>query len=161
GEEVLVTLGADQLSSKADREGNWQVRMPARKASAQPVPLTVSGKNRISLSNVVVGEVWLCTGPSDMQTTLDEAANAKEEIAAGDHPLIRQVIIPRTPSETPKRDVAPRPWRPASPQTVDNFSAVAYHFARNLQQSLDVPIGLIGSNLGGTRIEPWTAPEGF
>jgi sialate O-acetylesterase len=160
-EEVTVKLGTESRSTKTGADGKWQVRLPALKATATPVPLSISGKNTINLANVVVGEVWLCSGQSNMEWTVGRSANAQEEIAAADHPLIRHIKVPHTPAQTPQSDVPASGWQPATPQTAREFTAVGYYFARNLQKELNVPIGLIGSNWGGTRIEPWTPPEGF
>src|SRR5262249_2200798 len=90
-----------------------------------------------------------------------KSTNADQEIAAGNYPLIRHIKIPHTPADKPQNDVPASGWKPTAPQTVKDFTAVGYFFARHLQQNLDVPIGLIGCNWGGTRIEPWTPPEGF
>lgn len=162
GEEVTVTIGDDKATAKADPEGKWQVRLPARKATATPVPMKVAGKNSIEIANVVVGEVWLCSGQSNMEWPVSRASNNTQETAEGNFPLIRHIKIRNTPADKPQANApSPAGWQAASPQTVGNFTAVGYFFARRIQQDLNVPVGLIGSNWGGTRIEPWTPPEGF
>src|SRR5690606_4726836 len=92
---------------------------------------------------------------------VSRSANAEQEIAAANHPRIRHIKIPHVPAATPQTDVATSGWQATTPATVPNFTAVGYFFALNLQKELDVPIGLIGCNWGGTRIEPWTPPQGF
>jgi sialate O-acetylesterase len=161
GEEVTVTFQGNKASAKASSDGKWQVKLPSMKANAKGADLVVKGSNKIKLADVLVGEVWLCSGQSNMEWTVSRSANAKEEIANGKHPLIRHVKVPRRPSEKPENDVKTGGWQVCSPSTVANFTAVGYYFARHLQQEIKVPIGLIGSNWGGTRIEPWVPPVGF
>jgi len=161
GEEVSVTFGNAKVSAKADAEGKWQVNLPSMKANAKGVNLVVKGSNEIVLEDVLVGEVWLCSGQSNMEWTVARSANAKEEIAAANYPLIRHIKVPHRPSAKPESDVNTSGWQVASPATARNFTAVGYYFARELLREVKVPVGLIGSNWGGTRIEPWIAPEGF
>lgn len=160
GAKVTVTLGDAQASATADADGKWQVELPAQQAGG-PHEITIAGSDTVTLKNVLIGEVWLCSGQSNMEWPVSASNNPQEEIAAGDHPRIRHIKIPHTPAEKPQTNVPSQGWQVASPETVANFTAVGYFFARALQQELDVPIGLIGSNWGGTRIEPWTPPEGF
>jgi len=164
GTEVTVTLGETKATAKADDKGNWKVSLPAQKANAKAQTLTVKGTSEKTYSDVVIGEVWLCSGQSNMEWTVSISANPQQEIANGDHPLIRHIKIPNRPSAKPEIDTASSGWQVASPKTVGNFTAVGYYFAVNLRKDkslADVPVGLIGSNWGGTRIEPWTTPEGF
>jgi sialate O-acetylesterase len=161
GEEVTVTFHDAKVSTKADKDGKWQVKLPASKANAKGADLVVKGSNEIKLEDVLVGEVWLCSGQSNMEWTVSRSTNAKEEIANAKHPLIRHVKVPHRPSDKPERDVQTSGWQVCSPSTVANFTAVGYYFGRHLKNELNVPIGLIGSNWGGTRIEPWIPPVGF
>ena len=161
GEEVTVTFHDAKVSTKAGKDGKWQVKLPASKANAKGADLVVKGSNEIKLEDVLVGEVWLCSGQSNMEWTVSRSANAKEEIANAKHPLIRHVKVPHKLSLTPQDDVQTGGWQVCSPSTVANFTAVGYYFARHLHKEIKVPIGLIGSNWGGTRIEPWTPAEGF
>ena len=160
GTEVTVTLGQATAKGKAGDDGKWMVQVPAQKAGG-PHTLKVVGTSTAELKNILVGEVWLCSGQSNMEWSVAASANAQQEIAAADHPQIRHIKIPHTPAQTPQSDVPSEGWKVCSPQTVGGFTAVGYFFARHLQKELDVPIGLIGSNWGGTRIEPWTPPVGF
>lgn len=160
GTQVTVTLGDSKLTGKADDQGKWCVQLPAMTAGG-PHTMTVVGTTRVTVANILVGDVWLCSGQSNMEWSVGNSNNSQEELAAADHPRIRHIKIPHVPAETPQADVASGGWQVCSPQTVGGWTAVGYFFARHLQQELDVPVGLIGSNWGGTRIEPWTPPVGF
>ena len=160
GAEVTVSLGDQVAKAKAGADGRWQVALPAQKAGG-PHEIKIKGSSEVTLSDVLVGEVWLCSGQSNMEWTVSNSNNPKEEIAAANHPQIRHIKIPHVPADQPQSNVASQGWKVCSPQTVGGFTAVGYYFGRHLQEELDVPIGLIGSNWGGTRIEPWTPPEGF
>lgn len=160
GEEVTVTFGDQKKTAKADAEGRWMVKLDALKASSEPQTLTIAGENKLELKNVVVGEVWICSGQSNMEWTVDRSAQPKEEIAAADYPLIRHIKVPHIPADEAQSDF-PGQWQVCSPETVGKFTAVGYYFGRRLHKELDVPIGLINSSWGGTRIEPWTPLVGF
>ena len=161
GEEVSVSFSGQTKKAKANDKGKWMVKLDALKASAKGTNLTVEGSNKITLENVLIGEVWICSGQSNMEWAIRSSMNAKEEIAASDHPLIRLFNVPgHTTSPLPKEQGAGK-WQTCSPKTSSGFSAVGYFFGRRLLKELKVPIGLIGSNWGGTRIEPWTTLAGF
>ena len=161
GEEITVTIRDKSAKTKADEEGHWRVDLPAMKADGKPFSVIVAGKNKIELKNVILGEVWICSGQSNMEWSVQGSMNPKQEIAEAKYPRIRLFNVPRHISSSfPKEDVQGR-WVPCTPETVRNFSAVGYYFGRKLHKDIDVPIGLIGTNWGGTRIEPWTPPEGF
>ena len=163
-ESVTVSIAGQTKSTKADKNGSWEIGLSPLKSSKNPVSFSVRGDtNLIEYKDVLVGEVWLCSGQSNMEWTVSRSLNPKEEIANGKHPLIRHIKIPHRPSDKPEKDVTPvgGGWQVCSPETVANFTAVGYYFARHLKGELDVPIGLLGSNWGGTRIEPWTPPSGF
>lgn len=161
GEKVTVSFAGQKHSATANKDGKWTVKLKALKASAKGRALTVKGKNTVKLQDVVVGEVWLCSGQSNMEWSVTRSANPQEEIKNGNHPRIRHIKIGRQPSFTVQADAPSTGWQQASSDTVGNFTAVGYFFGRHLMNELDVPIGLIGSNWGGTRIEPWTPPVGF
>ena len=160
GQEVSVNFNGQTASTKTDKKGRWQVNLKAMKAGG-PFEMKIKGSSEIKLSNILIGEVWLCSGQSNMEWTVQRSANAKEEIKAGNHPQIRHIKIPHRPSDEPESNVPSNGWQACSDKTVANFTAVGYFFGRHLHKELGVPIGLIGSNWGGTRIEPWTPPEGF
>ncbi|MBW3540286.1 MAG: sialate O-acetylesterase [Planctomycetes bacterium] len=159
GEKVTITLGDQKTSATAGDDGRWSVTLEPLEAGG-PHELTVAGKNTLKLENILVGEVWVCSGQSNMQWSVTQSDNPEEEIAAAKYPKIRLFYVPRVPSGTPQDDVNAQ-WVECSPETVAGFSAVAYYFGRKLHQELDVPVGLIHTSWGGTRIEPWTPPEGF
>jgi len=160
GTEVTVAIGDQSVAGKAGDSGRWMVNLKPMKAGG-PHTLTIKGTNEVVLENVAIGEVWLCSGQSNMEWTVNASNNAQEEKAAANFPMIRHIKIPHVPMAEPQDNVPSDGWKEASPQTVGNFTAVGYFFGRELHQELNVPIGLIGSNWGGTRIEPWTPPVGF
>ena len=147
GEKVTVSFAGQTKTAKADDDGKWMVKLDKLKVSAEAANLTVKGSNEITLDNVLVGEVWICSGQSNMEWRLSGAMNGKEEVAAADHPLVRLFDVPgHKVSPQPKERLAiPSSWKVCSPQTSGGFSAVGYFFGRRLQKELDIPIGLIGS----------------
>jgi sialate O-acetylesterase len=161
GEEVTVTFAGQSQSTKASEDGKWMVKLGALKASAKPANLTVKGNNEIKLENILVGEVWICSGQSNMEWNLRGSMNGNEEVAASNHPNIRLFNVPGHTTSPKPQEEGKGDWQVCSPKTSSGFSAVGYFFGRRLQKELDVPIGLIGSNWGGTRIEPWTTLAGF
>jgi len=158
-EEVTVTIGASQAVAKTDPSGAWKVSLAAL-GSPGPYKMTVSGKNTVEFKDVLVGEVWLCSGQSNMAWPMNAVMNAEEEKASANFPQIRLFNVPNRPAGTPESDVDAA-WKICSPETVGDFSAVGYFFGREIQKILNVPVGLINSSWGGTRIEPWTAIVGF
>ena len=161
GEKVSVTFAGQTKTTKAGDDGKWMVKLDPLKANSKAASLTVTGNNKISLDNVLVGEVWICSGQSNMEWALRSSMNAKEEVAAADHPQIRLFNVPgHTTSPLPKEKGAGS-WQVCNPKSATGFSAVGYFFGRRLQKELGVPVGLVGSNWGGTRIEPWTTLAGF
>ncbi len=167
GEEITIALSADAegvesvatTTAVADANGNWQTKLPAM-AAGGPYTLRIKGSNTLELTNILFGEVWVCSGQSNMEWPVSISNNSEEEIAAATYPKIRLFHIPRVPSGLPQQDVA-ADWYETSPETIPNFSAVAYYFGRKLYKNLDIPIGLINTSWGGTLIEPWTPPAGL
>ncbi len=161
GSPVTVEFAGQKKTAKADSGGKWRIDLDALKASAEPQTLTVSTPTaKVEIADVLVGEVWLCSGQSNMQMAMKSSENAAEAIAAGDHPLIRLYRTPTVFSQTPTEKINAQ-WTACTPETLPDFSAVAYNFGKKLQQELGVPVGLWQSAWGGTRIEPWTPPRGF
>lgn len=161
GEKVTVELGEQKQTTEADKEGKWSVKLSKMKANSKGQTLTVSGKNKVEIKDVLIGEVWFCSGQSNMEWRVRQSMNAQQEIAKSANPRIRHIKIPHRPSAKPEQDVPSTGWQSAGPKTTGEFTGVGYFFARTLEKELDVPIGLIGCNWGGTRIEPWTPPVGF
>ena len=156
GETVSVTLGEDTEATTANRVGQWQVTLDAR-ASGGPMALTIKGNNTVTLTDVVMGEVWICSGQSNMQWSFNNNVDDKEaEVAAAQYPNIRLITVPRKTAHMPQGDFEGQ-WVPCSPDSVRSFSAVGYFFGRLLHRELGVPVGLISTNWGGTRVEAWTS----
>jgi sialate O-acetylesterase len=164
GETVTVQLGTASQTAQANDRGEWKVVLPARQAGG-PYTLTVSGSSTVKYDDVMIGEVWLCSGQSNMEFGMGRVKNAKEEIAAANHPGIRLLMVQNHWTPLPQSDMDGT-WKVCTPETVavggwQGFSAVAYFFGRELNEKLGVAVGLIDSDWGGTRIESWTPPEGF
>jgi len=161
GEKVTAELAGKTASTTACDAGEFRINLPAMKAGGKAHTLTIKGRNTVTIKDVLIGEVWICSGQSNMEWTMGGALNPKEEIAAATNAQIRLFDVPgHVQGPTPLKD--PRgSWRVCSPQSVSRFSAVGYFFGRALQKELKVPIGLVGTNWGGTRIEPWTPLVGF
>ena len=145
---ALVTVDfADQSRTvTAEADGKWRVDLERMPASAVPRTMTVSsGDVQIFFEDVLVGDVWLCSGQSNMELTMNQTENAAAGIAAADCPAIRLFKAPRAASAKPEETIHAR-WAVCTPETVTNFSGVAYYFGRKLQKDLNVPIGLLGRN---------------
>ena len=158
GETVTVSFAGQQVSATAGEDGRWRLELAPLKARAKGSEFRVKGENEIVLRNVVVGEVWFCSGQSNMEYTMSSHRKVKDwerEVAAADWPLIRHFNVKHKVSETPLDDVAAR-WETTTPETIPPQSAVAFFFGETLFKNLDVPVGLINCSWGGTRIEPWT-----
>jgi sialate O-acetylesterase len=155
GEEVMVKIGAQSQSAIADGSGKWRVTLDPLEGSKQPVEVTISGKNTITIKDVLVGEVWVCSGQSNMGFSLKNATGAKAAIAAADRPTMRLFMVGRAIKDTPQGDLSDGEWKPCTPESVPEFSAVAYFFLTELQKKVDAPIGLIQPSWGGTRAEAW------
>ncbi len=160
GESVTVAIAGNEKSTTANEEGRWQVELPALSASNKAHSLKVTGTNTVELTDILIGEVWLCSGQSNMEWTVARSTNSKQEIADANYPRIRHMKVAHRPSTVPLDDVDSE-WQICSPDTVANFTACGYFMARKLQKELDVPIGLVNSSWGGTRVEPWTPINGF
>jgi sialate O-acetylesterase len=163
-EMVTVTLASATAQAQANERGEWKVVLPAMKAGG-PLTLKVTGSSSVELDDVMIGEVWLCSGQSNMEMGIGVARDGEKEIAEANHPGLRLLMVTRSWTPVPQTNIDGE-WKVCSPQTVaqggwGGFSAAAYYFGRELHQKLGVTIGLIDSSWGGTRIEPWTPPEGF
>jgi sialate O-acetylesterase len=159
GEEIVVSLGGHTVRTQADEDGRWIVKLPAMKAGGTH-QLEVRASNRVTINGILVGEVWICSGQSNMEWAVRLAKHADQEIPKARDPDIRLFQVPKRPSGIPAFDVQAE-WRPCSPESIGDFSAVAYYFGRELRNVLGVPIGLIQAAWGGTAISPWIPREGF
>lgn len=153
-EEISIwgSWSAEKVTVKASL-GRWAIGLPTPVAGG-PYTITIEGHETITLHNVLIGEVWICSGQSNMQWSIERSDNAEAEIAAADHPRIRFFDVPRRVSNAPQDDI-PGQWEVCTPETARNFSAVGYFFGRAIQKGLDVPVGLINSSWGGTPVETW------
>ncbi|MDY7109532.1 MAG: sialate O-acetylesterase [Planctomycetota bacterium] len=159
GERVSVSMAGNTTTAVADEDGAWMVRLPAMSAGG-PHAMIINGENRIRFEDILIGEVWICSGQSNMEWPVSRSNDAEREIASADHRRIRLFDVPRRPSGLPRDDVDAA-WKVCAPETIGGFSAVAYFFGRELLEELDVPTGLVNTSWGGTRIEPWTPLPGF
>ena len=159
GENVTVTLGEISASATADKDGNWKVTLEGLKPGAAGT-LSVKGKNTLTVQNVLVGEVWVGSGQSNMQWIVQNSQNAEQEIAAANYPEIRMFTVPNVVADSPQKDLPTRSgWQICTPSTVKSWSAVGYFFARSLHQGQKTPVGIIHTSWGGTRAEAWTPKE--
>ena len=152
GEEITVAFRDQQVKTTA-KDGRWMVRLRPLKAGG-PDDLTVTGKNTLTLKNVLVGEVWIASGQSNMEMALRSAWEPEPDIASSANPLIRLYTVPKLKADAPTNNVFAS-WRECTPETVPNFSAVAFYFARDLQRALKVPVGVIHTSWGGSPAEVW------
>lgn len=157
GSKVSAAIGAANASATADASGHWSVSLPAMQAGGPHVLTITSGDEQVVLDDVLVGDVWVASGQSNMEWPLEATDDAEAVIAAASHPRIRLFTVARNVSDIPLDDVTSDGWKPANPETVRNFSAVAYYFGRKIQSELDIPIGLLHSSWGGTVAEAWTS----
>ncbi|MGV3661796.1 MAG: sialate O-acetylesterase [Prosthecobacter sp.] len=157
GEEVTVEFAGQKKITKAGADGKWSVTLDPMTANAEPQVLKAGNA---AVQDVLVGEVWLASGQSNMEWEMAWKPDTQAEIPSANHPNLRLLKIPKTVALSPQDDV-PAAWARSTPETVGAFSAVGYHFGLRLQEELKVPVGIILSAWGGTRIEPWTSIEGF
>ncbi len=155
-EGVTVSFRGESVSTTADHFGHWSVFLKPS-AAGGPFDLNVRGTNAIRLTDILVGDVWLASGQSNMEFHLRDSDNGAAEVAAANYPKIRLFMVDHITSEYPLDDVAAKPWTACTPESAKEFSAVAYFFARNIHQKENVPIGVIESNWGGTVVESWTS----
>ena len=170
GESVTVKAGGDTASVKAGTDGKWSVKLAKLAASEQPIEVTITGKNSVILKDVLVGDVWVCSGQSNMEFG-SAAFVPKEELAQSNHPQIRLFSVPKWVAPAPASDIAPAPancpllgkWQVCTPETLAKdgewvgFSAVGFLFGREIHNFTHQPVGLIESAWGGTRIHSWTS----
>ncbi len=158
GEAVEVSFASQCKKAVAGKDGRWGVELDPMKASSESATLTVAGKNRIEVKNVLVGEVWLGSGQSNMEFVVKGALDAQKEIAKADYPLIRHFAVRKALSSQPQDDCEGK-WEICSPKTAAGFSAVMYFFARDLFEAHRLPVGLLHSSWGGSPIQSWMPKE--
>lgn len=157
GEQVKVKLGKVVAKTTADPDGNWRVKLDGLTPGLAG-SMTVSGKNTLTIQNVAVGDVWVCSGQSNMEVPVLGMLNDHQEIAAANYPQLRMFTVPRTGSETPLAEVDGK-WEVCTPETVSQWSATGYYFGRQLHQDLKTPIGLLHASWGGTLAQHWTPSD--
>jgi sialate O-acetylesterase len=155
GEEVTVSIAGQKKTAKADGEGNWSLKLDPSKAGG-PHELTVAGRNSVTVHDVLFGEVWVCSGQSNMEWVVSNSNNFPEEKAAANFPEIRHFLVKKNPQDAPIRTLS-GDWKLTTPETVGGFTAVGYFFGRELFKKLNVPIGLIHTSWGGTAAQLWTS----
>ena len=155
GEAVTVSIAGLTETVTADTEGKWMVRLD-KPTGREPLTLTVKGKNTLTVEDVLIGEVWLASGQSNMQMGVNGVTNAWQEKMSAQFPKIRMFTVARRTAVTPQANCDGE-WIVCNPETVGNFSATAYFFGRELYQTLNTPVGLINASWGGTAIEAWTS----
>ncbi|MFC6096283.1 sialate O-acetylesterase [Flavobacterium qiangtangense] len=158
GKTVKVSFNNKNLEAKVNSNGEWSVDFPAEKAGG-PFEMKVSEENTITFKDIYIGDVWFCSGQSNMGWKLEDALNGKEELANANYEKIKLLQVSRTMAGTPQKDIEKGQWETCSPKSGEGFSAVAYFFGRELFQKYNVPIGLINSSWGGTNIEAWMSED--
>ena len=159
-EKITVKFNRQIKTITADKSGKWRIDLEAETAGG-PYQMMVSGKNTITIGNILVGDVWVCSGQSNMEFRLITSLDADKEIRQANYPQIRHFEVTKSVAVQPKDDVAGGDWKVTSPETAGNFTAVGYYFAKELQGQLNVPIGLINTSWGGTHVETWTSRDAF
>jgi len=155
---IHVSLGKSRAETQADAKGHWKLRLPPQ-THGGPFQMVIRGTAaQRTFDDVFVGEVWLCSGQSNMEFPVKDALNSRSEIAAAAHPRIRLFQVPNAVAKQPQDDCCGS-WMTCSPSTIGDFSAVAYFFGRELHRQLDVPVGLIDASWGGSLCEAWMSHE--
>ena len=158
GQKIMVKMAGKSAEVKADKKGNFEAVLPPFTYGG-PYSLSVGGK---IIKNVLIGDIWVCSGQSNMEFTMNEVNNAKEEIEKAKYCNIRILTVQKSLSGGPEEDLPPgSSWKEVSPESIRGFSAAAYFFAREIHEKTGFPVGLINASWGGTRIEPWISMEGF
>ncbi|MFY0256339.1 sialate O-acetylesterase [Chitinophaga sp. 30R24] len=159
-EKITIQFHQQIKTIRADKNGQWKTSLDPEKAGG-PYTLTVKGSNIITLQEILMGDVWICSGQSNMEFHVNGVINAEKEKAQSANPAIRHFYLPKDISNIPKTDVLKSAWMAANPETTGDFTAVGYFFAKALNEQLHVPIGLIHTSWGGTIAETWISREGL
>lgn len=159
-EKVEVRFNKQTKTITADSTGKWMVNLNAEKAGG-PFELSIIGKNKIVITNVLVGEVWICSGQSNMEFQVNKTMNSEKEINDSNYPMIRHFGVAQDLSGFPKEDLKAGKWAVCNKENVGDFSAVGYFFAKKIYAELKIPVGIINTSWGGTNVETWTSREAF
>jgi len=158
GEKITVTFRGQALATKADRDGNWRVNLAPMPAQPYPADLVIDGSNTVTLRDILVGDVWLCSGQSNMEWPVRLADNPLLETATAHFPLIRHFKVATQLAHDAPAAAVQGAWTPCTAETAPHFTAIGFFFARELHRDLGVPIGLLNISWGGTPIESWLSP---
>jgi sialate O-acetylesterase len=159
-EKISVQFNGQSKSTTTGKNGEWRITLSPQVAGG-PFQLVVKGKNTITLTDILIGDVWVCSGQSNMEWTLANTLNSTEEIRRAQFPTIRHIKIPNTVASEPQTDIKGGEWKICNPHNAADFTAVGYFFARELTKNINVPIGLINTTWGGTHSETWTSRKAF
>jgi sialate O-acetylesterase len=154
GEKITIRFAGKTIRLKANSYGAWSSKLPALEYGG-PYEMVISGTNTVTFDNVLIGEVWICSGQSNMEFTVSNVKNAKNEIASADFPRIRLFTVVKKISQFPLQDLDEGEWMNCTPENIREFSSVAFFFGRSLYQELNIPVGLIQASWGGTVAEAW------
>lgn len=158
GEKVEVRFNGYVKTQKAGREGTWSIELPSMTAGG-PYELRVSGENEIVLKNILIGDVWICSGQSNMEWPISQTNYTETDTSFINNAQVRMMKVWVETDYLPKKDITTDGWQTLSKSEIDRFSAVAYHFGKSLFKETGVPIGLISDNLGATAVETWMSNE--
>ncbi|WP_435137014.1 sialate O-acetylesterase [Formosa sp. A9] len=159
GTKVSVTFNGSTKQVKTNRKGEWMITLPEMTAGGPYVLSVVSGQEQQEFNDIMLGDVWVCSGQSNMEWVVENSNNALAEIANASDSRIRHFKVPNSYANSPELTLAGGEWQVASPETMANFTAVGYYFAKHLRTDNDVTIGLLNTSWGGSRIEPWMSAE--
>ena len=161
-ERIRITVGEEKLRTRADADGNWSVTLPPHPAGG-PYTMQLRGSNEVTVDNILFGDVWVCSGQSNMTIPMERVKEVyPDDIAAADESDIREFFVPTMTELTrPREDFPQGEWKEVSPENVMDMSAIGYFFARRLHREYGIPIGIINTAVGGTPIEAWTSREGL
>ena len=159
-EKVALKFNGKTYQATTGADGKWQISLPALKAGG-PYQMDITASNRIELKDILIGDVWVCAGQSNMETPMSRLRDRfPQEVATANNPRIRQFVVPLTYAlNGPKTDIRGGSWVGVSPQSIDQFSGVAYFFAKDLYAKYQVPIGLLRNAVGGSPAEAWLSAE--
>ena len=158
-EQISLTFNGQQHSTKASIEGSWSMMLKPMLVSSTPRDMIIQGENKIVIKNILIGDVWLCGGQSNMEWVVNNTNNSEEEIKTANYPEIRLLVIPENISFQPVNDIKPTEWKSAIGENIKWFSAVGYFFGKHIHKSQGIPVGLIHCNRGGSSAEAWTRAE--
>jgi sialate O-acetylesterase len=160
GEKIKIRLNKQFTTTVTDKHGEWKVRLDPEEAGG-PYQLILEGKNKVVISDILIGDVWVCSGQSNMEWPVSKSKDAGIEIQRANSPTIRHIEVAKAIATSPASDIRSGKWEVCTPETVGKFTAVGYYFARELTTDLKVPIGLIHTSWGGTQVESWTSAKAF